>query len=809
MKASVSWLKELVPGLTATADEIAKRFTSAGLEVEAMHPYGKGAEACIVAKVVSMRPHPQKSGLRLVTVDLGGREQEVVCGAPNVPDPGGLVVFAPLGAHLPAKGMTIEKRTIAGVVSEGMLCSESELGLSDESDGILILPEGLAVPGTNIVKAVPGMNDTILEVNTLNRADALGHVGLAREIAALYGLAFKLPAPLAIANIAAKSTSDVVSVEVKDKERCPHYAAHAVFGVKIAPSPLSVRYRLGALGVRAISNLVDVTNLAMFLYGHPMHAFDLDRVKGGKIVVRRASEGEAFTSLDGVARKLVSDDLVIADGEVPTALAGVMGGAISEISSATTNVLFECAYFEPRGVRRASRRHGLHTESSHRFERGVDPSRVPDALAYAVGLTTSWCKESSAAKGSLHVVDGVARDDAGTRALAKVTLRAARLDQLLGVHVPFEEALKILESLGFACENKGDSLVASVPTHRHDVLREVDLIDEVVRFRGLDSIPSTLPAIRPSREVGEHEELSKRARAAAVAMGLSEAITYSFTSEDVLAKIGAPKPTVILKNPLTEHHAVMRTSVLTGLLEALSHSKRHGEHEVRLFTIGPVFLPAKQAGGLPDERLHFAAILAGHRTAYLEKPQPVDAWDAKGLAEGFITRLFGRDAHIVDEAASIPWLHPRARARIELGGVPIGHVGLLHPDVHDGFDLGDAPVCVMALDLSLVHSSKAAPRFTAIPKFPPSPRDIALVVKDSTRAGDIAAAIRAAAGDLATDVFLFDRFTGGQVPPGHASLAYRVVYRASERTLTDAEVDASHAKVVADVEAKFGAQLRS
>ncbi|HEX7667804.1 MAG TPA: phenylalanine--tRNA ligase subunit beta, partial [Polyangiaceae bacterium] len=389
MKASSNWIFELCPALRekgVTAEALADKFAFAGLAVDGVHHYGKGAEACIVAAVVSMRPHPSRGQLRLVTVDVGGKTQEIVCGAPNVPDPGGLVVLAPLGAYLPAKDMRIEPRAIGGITSEGMLCSEVELGLSDAGEGILILAPGSAKPGQKFTDAVPSASDVIYELDlTPNRADALGHVGLAREAAALFGVDFQPNFPAK--SIFGSKAFDAVSVEIQDGERCPHYGAALVRGVKIGPSPIAIQHRLASLGVRSISNVVDVTNVVMLLTGHPMHAFDLAHVRGGKIVVRRASAGEKFKTLDGALRTLDKDDLVIADGEAAVALAGVMGGADSEIKETTKDVLYECAYFDSRGVRRASRRHGLHTESSHRFERGVDPSDTEHALAAAVKLT--------------------------------------------------------------------------------------------------------------------------------------------------------------------------------------------------------------------------------------------------------------------------------------------------------------------------------------------------------------------------------------------------------------------------------------
>jgi phenylalanyl-tRNA synthetase beta chain len=816
MKASCNWLRELVPQLTASPKDIAARFTAAGLEVEGIIEFGAATDSCIVASVVSMRPHPTKSGLRLVTVDRGGSQQELVCGAPNVPEPGGLVVLAPLGTHLPAKNMTIGKRAIAGVESEGMLCSEDELGLGDDHDGIIVLPAGSAKPGDKLSAAFPAMRDTVLEIGlTPNRPDGLGHIGLAREIAALYGFPFAVPDFGSGTATGTGEIASLVTIEVRDAERCPHYGAAAVVDITIAASP-STRYRLQSLGVRSISNVVDVTNLVMLAWGHPMHAFDLDRVRGSRIIVRRANEGEKLTTLDGIERSLVTDDLLICDGEGPVALAGIMGGASSEIQPDTKRVLFEVAWFDPRSVRRTARRHGMHTESSHRFERGVDPGDIAQVLEHAVSMTLSLAG-GKAAKHRMHVQ--------GTRISAEptpperraVTLRAQRLPELLGVDVPFAEAIAILERLGCTIVAKNDkSCDVLVPSHRPDLGREVDLVEEVIRVRGMDAVPAQLPAIRASRDVGGHEELARRAREAAVAVGLSEAITYGFTSARALEVLGAPKPTVILKNPLGEHHAVMRTTLLPGLLDAVANARRHGEHEVREFTVGPVFLEAKAGGdGLPDEQLRIGVVLAGDRSGWLEKPQSLDAWDAKGYAVGIAQRLGGTPAQVEvvpatrEEAQKhAPHLHPRGAAFLHLGGRRIGSFGPLHPDALEALGL-DASVLVAELDLEPFVTGAALPQYAAIARFPAATRDVALVVKDEIKAGEVESAVRAAAGPLAEGVQLFDRFVGGQIPAGSSSLAFHVVYRAPDRTLTDAEVDAAHANVVKAVGERFGATLRA
>jgi phenylalanyl-tRNA synthetase beta chain len=818
MKASVRWLRELCPELPGDAAAIATRLTSAGLEVEGTEAFGLGAEACFVARVVSTRPHPSRTGLRLVTVDRGTVQQEVVCGAPNVPEAGGLVVLAPLGAHLPAKGMTIEKRTIAGVPSEGMLCSEAELGLGDDGSGILVLPAGAAQPGASFVHVLPASRDTVFEIGlTPNRPDGLGHLGLAREAAALFGLVFAPPPTVPPARVRDEELARIISVTIEDAERCPHYGAAALSDAKVGPLPLDLRWRLASLGVRPISNLVDVTNLVMLETGHPLHAFDLDKVRGGKIVVRRATEGEKLVTLDGVERTLTADDLVVCDGTGPVGLAGVMGGGNSEVTAETTRVLLECAYFDPRGVRRSARRHGLHTEASHRFERGVDWGDTSATLARAVSLAAQLT--GAEAIREIRVFEG--------RALARrtVALRHERVSALLGVEVAQDEAKATLDRLGFACRASQPGMdVWEVPSFRPDVSREIDLVEEVARVHGLDAIPAILPAFRASRDAAPREALRRRARQAGVALGLSEAVTYAFVAPRDLESVGAPAAAVTLVNPLSERGTVMRTSLLPGLLHAASHARRHGEPDARLFTVGTLFFAtppapaASPADGPPDpgatgveERIAFAALMAGNRRAWLAKPEAVDVWDAKGVVEGMTRRLLRRQASLRPASADERprHLHPRGAAWVEVDGKRVGSVGPLHPDVIDTFDLAGGAM-VVELDLQALDAVGALPpRFTAIPRFPSSTRDLAVVVRDGVAAGDVETAVRQVAGELAEEVGLFDRFVGGNVPAGHASLALHVVYRAADRTLTDAEVDQRHAQVVAEVEKRFGAQLRA
>jgi len=830
MRVSYRWLQELLPALQAPPAEVADLLTNVGLEVEGIEVFGAGLESILVAEVKRIEPHPEREKLRLVTVDRGGEEQRVVCGAGNVPGPGGLVALAPLGTTLPAVGMTLTPRKIGGILSEGMICSEVEMGLAEASEGILILPTGIAKPGTPLADALP-VQDTIFEVGvTPNRPDALSHVGVARDLAALLAIELCLPPVGEPQRTADAELSRLVAIDNRDRERCPRYGARAVLDVKIGPSPLWMQYRLFSLGIRPISNVVDVTNLLLLEWGQPMHAFDLDRVRGGRIVVRRAAAGEPFTTLDGVERKLDADDLVIGDAEGPTALAGVMGGAVSEIHDGTERVLLECAYFTPRGVRRTSRRQGLSSDSSFRFERGTDWGDVPVVLDRAANLLGELCGGA--------VVPGAIIDDGELPPIPTITLRSSRLDALLGVAVPFDEALAILARLGLevtSTRGEGTAAVATVrgASWRPDIAGEHDLIEEVARIRGLDAIPTVLPPIVPQKP-RISGKLERTLTDLASQLGLSEALTYAFVSPAELAALNAPPAVVSLLNPLTEERSVMRTSLLPGLLESLRRARRRGERAVRLFTTGTLFLPpltarttgASQAarpqldsdlGVIPEQRPAFAAILAGPRPAYLERPE-TDVYDAKGLALELVERVTQQPAEVrlltAPDAAS--HLHPRGKAEVVVAGRPVGVLGPLHPEVVDALDL-DGAAFVVELDLVALEQIEArTPKYRPIPRLPAVTRDVSLEVGEQLLAGDLAAAIRAAAGELCESVELIDRFTGKSLPDGTSSLTYRLTYRDPKaatdpdhaRTLTDKEVDKCQTSVNAAAE-KLGAKLRA
>lgn len=858
MRISFRWLCELLPALDREPSELADLLSGVGLAVDGVQLLGESLESLRLAAVQRIAPHPARSSLRLVTVSTGDAEHTVVCGAKNVPEQG-MVVLAGLGTKLPGVSFTLTARDIGGVVSEGMLCSESELGLADTSDGILTLPPGAFAPGTPFVEAFPEAHDTIFEIDvTPNRPDALGHLGVARDLAALLGIPLKQPGPGAPPQDKSTSLDALVTVTNRAPERCPHYAAGAVRGLAVGPSPDWMRWRLHRLGVRPISNVVDVTNWLLLEFGQPMHAFDLAKVSGASIDVRLARKGEKLRTLDGEERALDADDLLICDGAGPTALAGVMGGADSEIQDDTKDVLLECAYFTPQGVRRTARRHGMHTESSHRFERGTDHGAIDLVLQRAQHLLCELAG-GKAVPGTLHL-------RGAEQPLPSIELRESRVAQLLGVHVPFKQATRTLQRLGFDIEflqETSDGAVARVrgATWRPDVELEVDLIEEIARMRGLDNVPTVLPAIRPQRP-RTSGRLERQVATIAAELGLSEALTYAFVSPRELTALRAPEPVVVLSNPLSEERSVLRTSLLPGLLEALRRARRRGERNVRLFSVGATFLPPnpdapvsearprqpEDGAALPEERLCFAAVLAGARLEHLSLKAPeLDVYDAKGAALELVERLTRREARVVGVGAGTrqgnpsghqspgsqrsgqqrterqspeqlrtQHLHPRGAAEIFVGDARVGRLGPLHPDVVDELDL-DGTAQVIELDLvALEQVGQVVPRYRPIPKLPAIVRDLSLVVSEDVPASDVGQAIRDAAGSLCESVQLAAEFRGGSVPEGHRSLTYRVVYRdpkAAERaeearTLTDKEIDQLQQQVLRTAQERVGATLR-
>ena len=831
MRVSIHWLRELLPQLSQSAEEIATALNSSGLEVEAIEKVGGGLEPLVFCKVLKLEPHPNRDKLRLVTLEKASqgsdeeRYQTVVCGASNVPDPGGMVVLAPLGTHLPSLGFTLEPKSLGGVESCGMLVSEEELGLAEEADGILVYPENFVAPGTKFLSQFPYATDTILEIGvTPNRPDALGHLGVARELSAIYSYELK-PTQ---AELPATSTllEESKKVTVSASDRCPRYAYQSVSGVSNGASPELLRWRLHFLGLRSINCVVDITNWLMMYSGQPMHAFDSSKLSGDEILIRHAKAGESLKSLDGQEKNLDVDDLVIADASKPQALAGVIGGKESEVELGSTSLLLEAAYFTPSGVRRSARRHAFNTDSSYRFERGMDPFALEHTLSYATALLAQYAGAKSFSKPCLI--------DASAIESFSVTLRWDRVNALLGTVVPPEVGHQILERLGLKLlegeAKAGSKILYQIPSFRPDLRIEEDLVEEVGRLYGLDKIDARLPKLPPpqARSTGKIE---KQTRQCAAELGLSEAITYSFVSPSELEKLKAPPAEVTLLNPLSEDRSVLRTSLLPGLIEAFRRSFRRGEKNARLFTVGSRFLaplaaPSSNetqaararleddANRLPEERLSFAALLGGHRPSYLTRAEPYDIYDAKGIAERLLSSLTGESSQYELAIDKLPHLHPRGAAQITISGKIVGSIGPLHPEVCDEFKLEGA-VIVIELDLAAIEAiPKKTPQFIAIPKLPSSSRDVAFILPDEIMAGKIATRLHEEAGPLCESVAMFDLFVGKD---GSRSIAYRLVYRDplaisqpdKAKTLADKDVEKAHTKAVSVVEKEFAIEARA
>lgn len=819
MLASYKWLKELCE-LDATPQEVADKFTSAGLEVEGIKAFGD-LPGVVVAEVRAKRKHPERDKLSLVTVFDGEGEREVVCGAPNVPEPGKRILFAREGATLPG-GFKITPKKLGGIESRGMICSETELDIGSGEDGIYVMADDEpGTPGQAVSEAM-GLADWVFEIGlTPNRPDCLGHLGLARELSALFSAKLRLPRPgkprqLLRAPAAVEGSRPVplfdgptadwearaVPIKIVDAERCPRYSACVVEDVKVGPSPFWLRYRLHVLGLRAINNAVDITNLVLLEYGYPTHAFDLSLLGDRpRIDVRVGAEGETITTLDEVERKVGADDLLICDGNGPVAVAGVMGGERSGVQDNTTSVLVECAYFDPRSVRRASRRLGLHTDSSHRFERGVDPRAVPGVLARVAGLLAELADATPCQHG-FEVYP--------TPVLPKeITLRAGRAEGLLGMALPEGKAAEVLQALGCTVQpQKAGALKVTAPTWRPDLTREEDLIEEIARVYGYHHIPTQVPTVKASEGgTAPLTRFLRRLRERAAAVGLLEAVNYAFVAPRQLKLSRVPTEAVKLANPLSEERSVMRTSLLPGLAANLGRAQRHQVPTVRIFEVARTFHPTGEI--LPTEVYRFGMLLAGPREEWIASGANHDFFDGKGMLEAVLRPLCRVSPETVVQqglAEDYPCLHPRRCASVVIEGKPVGVLGELHPDVVDDLEL-TGPVVYAELDVSAVLAAgraDLAPQVHAIPRFPSSSRDLAVEVDDTTQAGDVAAALREAGGALVEEVTLFDLYRGEQVAEGKKSLAFRVTYRDPEATLTDKKVDKAHAKVVKQAKQRFG-----
>jgi phenylalanyl-tRNA synthetase beta chain len=800
MKVTYNWLKEFVD-FDLSPEALADVLTMLGLEVEGMEKQGGGMDDVVVARVEEKRQHPNADKLSLCRVNNGSEVLDVVCGAQNFQQ-GDTVALAQIGATLPGD-FKIKRSRIRGEESCGMLCSEKELGLAEESAGIMVLPQGLTL-GTPLFEAL-GLKDTLLEIGlTPNRADCLSVAGIAREIAAKLGTSVHYP-DTAIAE-GTEAAAATISVTVKDADLCPRYAARYISGCRIAPSPEWLVNRLKAVGMRSISNVVDVTNLVMMELGHPLHAFDCDRLEGRRIVVRRAGEGELFTTLDDQQRMLSADDLVICDGSRPVALAGVMGGLNSEIADSTTNILLESAWFKPAAIRRTSKRLGLHTESSHRFERGADIGMVPRALDRAASLIAQLSGGT--------VAQGIVDEYPTAVTPSAITLRPERVGSLLGIEVPAKEIVDILQRLECGVSETAEGTLEVVPpTYRIDIEREIDLVEEVARMKGFDAIPATMPIARVVSDLPSLQQRMERSvRDILVNHGLNEIINFSFTSPDAADKLLLPaddtrRTAIRLANPLVAEQSVMRTSLLPGVLEVVARNTSFRTMDLKLFEIRRRYLPTAEE--MPHEPLCIAGALTGSRgaTSWSSTREAVDFYDVKGIIENLLELLHIRSVSWVADVPE-PYYHPGKSCSVMAGRERIGTFGEIHPTVQTNFGI-EKPVYAFELDFEkLVTLSHQKRTISAPSRFPDSTRDIAMLAADDVQAERIVSCVNGIKAREIEQVEIFDLYRGAGIQEGFKSIAIRIRYRSYERTLTDDEIGVIHARVIAALVSKLNVSIR-
>lgn len=789
MRAPLSWIREFAP-VEATPADIAWALDRLGLEVEAIEEPGREIGGVVVARILAIEPHPDADRLRLAEIDHGSGTQRVVCGAPNI-EPGMVVPFAPIGAVLPGE-FRIERRKIRGVVSEGMLCSARELGLGDDHGGILAL--GADAPLGADVREVLGLDDVVFECSiTPNRPDAMGVIGIARELAAHFGVPFAAPGP-DLPPLAEAVAGATVTVEAVD--RCPRFVA-MVADVAVGPSPDWMQRRLVLAGMRPISNVVDVTNYVMLERCRPLHAFDLGRLAGRGLVVRTATAGERMTTLDGVEREFAPDDLLICDAERrPQGIAGIMGGADAEVGPDTSEILLESAYFTPEGISRTAKRLGLRSEASARFERGVDPGDVAAGAARAMALLV----EVASARPSTTAIDTAP----GPAPSATIRLRTDRVNRLLGTTLDDEAVVGCLDPLGISVAAGS----AVVPSWRPDLTREIDLIEEVARRVGLDAIPRTVPA-SPAKTGGltPAQRDSRTAVDVLVGAGFDEVYSLPLLAPADLERVGASTVGAIeVENPLRAEESVLRPALLPGVLRALAHNAAHGESDVALFEVGTVFGPPGSESVLPDERRHLAFVRAGRIIDAPHGPdRPVGVYDLTAVLEALRDELRIADFAVV--AARPAGFHPGRAADVVVDGATIGRLGEVAGSVVAA--LGAAgPVVAAEIDLgALIAARREARAMRPVSRYPASTIDLALVVADGVPAGSLVSVLRSA-HPLVERVDLFDVFRSETLGTGVVSLACSVRLRAEDRTLTDEDLSAARGACIAAAESGLGARLR-
>ena len=810
MQVSIKWLKDYID-FTETPEQLADKLTMAGIPVENVVDPGEGLEKVVTGRIEKLEPHQNSDHLQICTMNVGLAENIIiVTGAQNVAK-GQVVPVAMVGAHLP-NGMKISKGKLRGVASNGMLCSAQELKLDleklpeEQKTGIFILPSDtpVGIPAKDVL----GLNDVVLEFElTANRADCFSVFGLVREIAAITGNKAHFP-EIKVNEDDNTKLNDIFSVEIADPDLCSRFSTRMLKNVKIGPSPEWMQQRLEGAGIRSINNVVDVTNFVMIELGHPMHAYDYDKITGKKLIARRAIEGEELHTLDDTSRKAKGEMLVIADSEKAAGLAGIMGGFETEITDTTTTVVLESADFYGPCIRRTARACGLSSEASGRFERGVDSETTIKALDRAAQLLQEM--------GACTVCEGIVDVYPNPKQANYVTFTPEQINNHLGTNIAKDVMLNIITSVGFdVTKDENDEITVKVPSWRNDVTCMADISEEIARLHGFDKIKSTLPnGVSMQGTQSAKQTFIDKVKASLSSQGLYETISFALTNEETFNKLNIPQDSPLRKavpimNPLSDEYPLVRTTLLSSIFDNLARNLARKNDDVALFEVGSVFFPkALPVTELPDEVVKIAGAITGRRNAqgWNQANDMVDFYDAKGIIEELLANL--RVTRYTVEAGTHYAMHPGKTALFKKGRDVIATVGEVHPAVLSAYGI-TKPVYIFELDATTVMKYMAKDlKYKALPKYPATSRDLAMLVDVDVNAADIEKAMTKAAGQNLTQITLFDVYTGKQVEEGKKSLAFSLTFQSNDKTLTDAEIDPAIEKIVTKLQKDFNANLR-